>query len=79
MFWNEYCGSGFMGGMFAGHWFVMIIALALLFFVSWLFFTHKGQGAGKRNDDVAFELLRQRYAAGEIDEAEYVRRRGNLS
>ena len=78
MFWSEYCGPGFMGGPFAGHWLVMIVILALTFFSSWLFFTRKEKGAGNPGD-AAFDLLRQRYASGEIDEAEYVRRRENLT
>ena len=77
MFWSEYCGSGFMGGPFAGHWFFMIAILTLTFFLGRLFFSRKEQRAESRGD-TAFDLLRQRYASGEIDETEYVRRRANL-
>ena len=78
MFWSEYCGPGFMGGPFGGHWFFMIGVLAVIFFLSWLFLSRKEQVAESRGD-IAFDLLRQRYASGEIDETEYVRRRKNLT
>ena len=78
MFWSEYCGPGFMGGPFAGHLFFMIVVLTLTFFLGRLFFSRKEQRAESRGD-TAFDLLRQRYASGEIDEAEYVRRRANLT
>jgi uncharacterized membrane protein len=66
-----------MGGPFAGHLFFMIVILTLTFFLGRLFFSRKEQRAASRGD-TAFDLLRQRYASGEIDETEYVRRRANL-
>lgn len=78
MSWSEYCGSAVMGGMFAGHGVFMIAILALTFFLGRLFFSRKEQKAESRGD-TAFDLLRQRYASGEIDETEYVRRRANLT
>ncbi|MCK4838126.1 MAG: hypothetical protein KAS94_04945 [Desulfobulbaceae bacterium] len=78
MFWSEYCGPGFMGGPFTGSWFIITVILAMTFFSCLLFLTRKEKGAGNRGD-AAFDLLRQRYASGEIDETEYVRRRENLT
>ncbi|MEN8135202.1 MAG: SHOCT domain-containing protein [Thermodesulfobacteriota bacterium] len=67
-----------MGGSFAGPWFAMIVVPALTILLGWLFIARKGQSVESQADD-ALDLLRQRYAAGEIDETEYVRRRENLS
>jgi putative membrane protein len=78
MFWSEYCGPDFMGGPFAGYWFILIVVLAIILILSWLFVTRKKQSVESRAD-AALDLLRQRYASGEIDETEYVRRRENLT
>ena len=78
MFWSEYCGLGFMGGPFAGYWFTLIVVLAIILISSWLFITRKKQSVESRAD-TALDLLRQRYASGEIDETEYARRRENLT
>ena len=52
--------------------------------VAWLIMRAPGQSAGRalgmgRRDDLPSELLRRRYAAGEIDEDEYLRRLSGLS
>ena len=77
MFWSGYCGPGFMGGPFFGHWFFPVVILIMIFVSSWLLFVRKEQRADNRSD-AALEILRHRYASGEIDENEYLLRKENL-
>lgn len=83
-------GWGFNPGFYlfnGGSWWVWLIAmgLQLLFwgaliwigvrlFRSW----SKGQGARTETSSTAYAILRERYARGEIDTEEYLRRKQNL-
>lgn len=64
-------------------WMVLwaLVGLALLimagFAIAW-FVRHLGTGVST-SDDAAGDILKRRYAAGEIDENEYQRRRTGLS
>lgn len=79
-------GGGMMAAM--GIWAFLVIAtlLAILGFsvlgsiwlVRWLR-RDAGGSAVPRNSDNAHDTLRQRYAAGEIDDEEYERRLSTLS
>ena len=58
-------------------WGLVIAAIVLA--IRWLIRAdHRGGHAGPATSD-ALEILRQRYARGEIDEAEYERRRAVLN
>lgn len=79
MFWGGYCGSGFMGGPFFGHWLFPVVILTMILVSSWLLLARKEHRGVVGGSDAALDLLRQRYASGEIDEDEYLLRRENLS
>lgn len=77
MYFGMMDGSGFMGGWvgmaFGGImmilWFALIIALIILV-VRWI-----GGGAPRRDSDQdCLDILKQRYARGEIDAAELAER-----
>lgn len=76
-------GGGMMGAM--GLWMVLgvLVAVALLVFtvlgIVWLVRRTEAGGSSASRGVSADELLRARYAAGEIDEQEYRRRRSGLS
>ena len=78
MFPSGYCGAGFVGGPFVGHMVLPMVILALILLSSWLVFTRRVKVDAKKSDG-ALELLRQRYAAGEIDEKEYLQKKEYLS
>lgn len=65
-------GGPFFGGAMMIFWFVLIVGLIVLA-VRWL-----GIGSGRDNSPDAMEILRQRYARGEIDAAEFEERKERL-
>ncbi|WNB84756.1 SHOCT domain-containing protein [Cellulomonas sp. ATA003] len=74
------CGMAGMGWpMMLGAWLVGLLLLAAAVAgVVWLVRRTGGPAGGAGSADTAQEVLRRRYAAGEIDEEEFVRRRDRL-
>ena len=68
MFHNGY----YIGGMHLIWWFVWII---LLF---WIFATPYNIPGERRKKDTPLDILKKRYAAGEIDNEEYLEKKKNL-
>lgn len=65
------------GGVWGALWMLLLLALTVLGGVALVrALLPKPRGPGQ--DDVALDVLRSRYAKGEIDEAEYLHRRANL-
>lgn len=67
-------GYGFapFGFLFMILWWVLIVA-GIVVLVKWLM-----QSSGKREDDAALAILKERYAKGEIDRKEFEQRRKDL-
>lgn len=66
-------GYGF-GGIFMILWWILIIA-GIVMLVKWL---NKSSGT-EAGSNKALEILRERYARGEIDEQEFQKRKNDLS
>jgi len=86
---NNQCwhmGPGMMGGMGMGWFrgifmivFWILILVGLVFFIKWLIqSTSRGQ-AGGGGGNRALEILKERYARGEIDKAEFETMKLDLS
>jgi putative membrane protein len=79
-----YMGPGMMGGMgwFGGIFMIVfwiLILGALVFFIKWLIqSTGSGRAIGGSSNR-AFEILKERYARGEIDNTEFETMKTNLS
>ena len=69
-------GFGF-GGIFMILWWVLII-VGIVVLVKWLV-TSSGTTGRSGGDDKALELLKERYARGEIDEQEFQKRKRDLT
>jgi len=69
-------GFGF-GGIFMILWWVLII-VGVVALVRWLA-TSSGGGGRSGGDSKALDLLKQRYARGEIDEQEFQKRKRDLT
>lgn len=71
--WGDASGMGWaVYGLMHVLWWVVIIALAVVFVR-----VVAGRG-GRRRHDSALDILRERYARGEIDAAEYEERKKQL-
>ena len=72
MMWDG--GYGMFGGLMMILFWGVVIAL-IVFAVKWF---NDSQGGGNRGKRDALEILRERFASGEIDEEEFDRRRKAL-
>ena len=68
------------GSMFFGGGFMWLIWIALIAVVVFAVKASMGSGSlnSKQMDESPLEILKKRYARGEIDEQEYERRRSEL-
>ncbi|RMB25627.1 putative membrane protein [Haloplanus aerogenes] len=69
-------GVGFGLGM-GGWWLVLLLALLALGIVAAALYLRAHEGEG--GEDGALTVLRERYAAGDLDEEEFERRRERLT
>jgi putative membrane protein len=72
-----YGGWGIFGALFMVLWCVLIV-LGIVVLVRWIFGAGR-RGGGSAGEDRALTILRERYARGEIDKAEYEARKKDLS
>ena len=71
-------GGGFgFGGGFMILWWIVIIAVVVMV-IKWLTSSYGESGGGSRESN-ALEILKERYARGEIDEKEFQKRKRELS
>jgi putative membrane protein len=72
-------GPGMMGSNWGMGWFGMIfmlafwvlVIIALIFLVKWLIQATSGKKAAPTSSNRGLEILKERYARGEIDKAEF--------
>lgn len=69
---------GYDGGMFYGGGFMWLFWIVLVVIIVVLLKQFSG-ASEQPSEQSALELLKQRYAKGEIDEAEYKKRKETLS
>jgi len=76
---HGYNGFGFGGGWMMIIWWILIIVVIVYLF-RWLAPTSAGWPGTqeKSNSDRALEILKERYARGEIDKEEYERKKREL-
>jgi putative membrane protein len=69
--WCPWCGAMGWGGAFMMiFWVVVLVALGVL---AWSLLQRGGRAGAPPGEDRAEEILRERFARGEIDEATYQR------
>jgi putative membrane protein len=77
--WNNMMGWGWGGGGYFGlmhlAWWVLII-VGIVVLVRWL--PGAGRGPSRADEDRSLIILRERYARGEIDKAEFEARKRDL-
>ena len=67
-------GFGIFGWFFMIFWWVLIIAV-IVYFVKWLIRQSGGGGSGKS----ALDILKERYARGEINKQEFEEKKKELN
>jgi len=72
--------SASVGLGFGGWWLALLLALLVIGVVAAaLYLRSRDAGDGRRREDGALAVLRERYAAGDLDEEEFERRRDRLT
>ncbi|MFZ7110422.1 MAG: SHOCT domain-containing protein [Desulfatiglandales bacterium] len=71
-------GMGWFGGVFMLLFWVLVI-VGLVFLIKWLIQSTKGEsGRAPSNSSRALEILRERYARGDIDKQEFEEKKKDL-
>ena len=81
--WNPFCGSWWGPGMFFGGplgMLMMFVFWALIIYGIFYFISHVARPSAEivRKEGTSIEILKRRYARGEIDAEEYARRKKDL-
>ena len=71
-----YGGSWFGGILMVIFWIAVIIGI--IFLIRWLVHSTSAGGHGARSEESALEILKKRYARGEIDKKEFDARKKDL-
>lgn len=74
---DGYGMAGGFGGVFMILWWVLII-VGIVALVKWMITSSAGDGRSGGGDK-ALDILKQRYARGEIDEQEFQKRKRDLT
>jgi putative membrane protein len=79
-------GPGMMGWGYGTGWFGSILMVAfwvavivgIIFLIRWLVLSTRGGVSASRSEDSALEILKRRYARGEINKEEFEEKRKDL-
>ncbi len=71
-------GMGWFGMIFMVIFWVLVI-VGLVFLIKWLIQTTSSRKTGERMGSSAIEILKERYARGEIDKTEFEAKKKDLS
>lgn len=77
MGWEYGYGMGWFGFiLMAAFWIAIIIGI--VFLIRWLVISTRPEGSAPKSEDSALDILKKRYARGEIDRQEFEQRRKDL-
>lgn len=79
-------GPGMMGGGYGWSWlggifmviFWVAVIIGIIFLIRWLVQSTSGGSQGARSEESALEILKKRYAKGEIDKKEFEEKKKEL-
>ncbi len=67
-----------LGWMFFGWFFMILFWVAVLFLIIWLYKQIKGPGKTVASEESPMDILKKRYAKGEIDKKEFDEKKKDL-
>ena len=70
-------GTGWLGIVFMVAWWVAVL-IAVIALVKWIFFHGENRTTAASGVENALEILKKRYARGEIDKAQYLAMKHDL-
>ena len=70
-------GMGWFGGIFMLVFWILII-VGIVFLIRWLIHSSKGQAVGTQSGARAMDILKERYARGEINKEEFEEKKKDL-
>ncbi|NWG01286.1 MAG: SHOCT domain-containing protein [Syntrophaceae bacterium] len=71
-------GMGWFGLIMMGIFWVLII-VAIIFLVRWLVVSSRSGSHGQETEETALEILKKRYARGEINKEEFEEKKKDLT
>ena len=70
-------GMGWMGGIFMLIFWVLVI-VGMVFLIKWLIHASRGHSEVRPGSSSALEIIKERYARGEIEKAEFEEKKKDL-
>ena len=70
-------GMGWFGGIFMLVFWILVI-VAIIFFIRWLIHSSRGVPGSSQSGSRAMEILKERYARGEINKEEFDEKKKDL-
>jgi putative membrane protein len=71
-------GTGWFGLIMMGFFWILII-VAIIFLVRWLAVSNRLGSHGQKPEETALEILKKRYARGEINKEEFEQKKRDLA
>ena len=71
-------GMGWFGFVMMGVFWILII-VAIIFAIRWLVVSSRGGSHSQKSEETALEILKKRYARGEINKEEFEEKKRDLT
>ena len=77
--YNGYGGLGNMMGFWGGGIMMLVVWVAIIIFIVWIVKEINGKNKNSKSNGNALDILKERYAKGEIDKKEFEEKKKDLS
>ena len=77
--YNGYGGLGNMMGFWGGGIMMLVVWVAIIIFIVWIVKEINGKNKNSKSDSNVLDILKERYAKGEINKQEFEEKKKDLS